>query len=353
MLHSDSWAMAYSLNKQADRLTAIADAKINKLRATRNFAPVKRNVRARVTDQGWFGKGHPFPTFNQVIEEMADIPSHQFSCTDLDLLFSAFFVFGKVVSSQPDVIGMPATWQHVFTFADVQTSPEVIYTTLLEQIGDGSTPGYRRKLIGAWLSQFGLNGQMNDHVALSRQGAARAYKVEGVATLPAAPTAASFLITKRTKLSIGSPAAVNVDGKWSQFSIEVNQNPAPKSRSGQPVGEEKYVERADVGKQTVSGNVIVELSDTFRDFYLLDQDVALTIEMLSEDLTEAGGLTIGAKLEIPLLKVVSEDFSEDDKTTMLTLSLDEGSVLKKDAATAPVTLTVTTNIDNTELGVAA
>jgi len=61
--HTRSYEQLFSLNKQSQIRLPVTNARINKQRSIRTFAPIREERNAIVSDQAWFGKGHSHATF--------------------------------------------------------------------------------------------------------------------------------------------------------------------------------------------------------------------------------------------------------------------------------------------------
>jgi len=349
---SRSLKHVFALKKQSDIGTAVVDANVDFQRGEIEFAPWQRNRDVSVHDQGFYGKGN-FATFNELLHQSYEIASTTRPASDLDLLWMLVYSMGGLASVQPDPVGEPNQWKHTITFADIGTSPEVDYTSFLEQMGDGSTPGHKIKGTGAWVGSCQMTGTFGDFIQASFSGGIRK-TATSAAALPAGVTAASLLNINRTKLLLGpSGAPVNIDGAWVGFDITVNQNPEMKLRSGQPVGEEELIERVDRGDQSVTGSITVEFADVKRNFFLNETIAAIEIEMISKTKISggAGTIPISAKIILPNLVFDAESWSEEGRTSTLELTLAEQSILEV-GATQPITIEIITEIDDVEILVA-
>lgn len=341
---SYSWIQAFSLNKQADAGTAVADAKVNKLRSTQGYNPSMLSNDVILTDADWHGKGHSWPTFRSIERKHYVLPSQQRPCSDLDLLWCLGYVMGADAPTQPDALGKPTQWQHVITFQPLATQPEVKYTSLLEQFGDGSSPGLKRKLIGAWLETVNLQIQLGQFINLNFQGAYRESAVSA-ATLPATVTAAHLFNAARTTLSFGPDPAPDISAKWAAINLTFTQTPDAKLRAGASAGEETLVQRADVGNQRVTGSILLEFEDTFRDYFHDQDELEATITLNSLD--EVEGDPASCAITIPVIYAAGEGHSEEGRTSMIELTLDESGILK--GAGDYVSATFITDINATDM----
>jgi len=349
---SRSLKHAFSLNKQTSIITAdaVIDANISKLRGTIEFAPYTKNREASVHDQGFFGTGSNFASFNELLQKSFLIASSTRPASDLDLIWMLAYSMGGHAVVQDDPVGEPNQWNHTITFADIATSPEVDYTSVLEQMGTGATPGHKFKGIGVWLASTQIQAAFGDFVRASFTGGIRNL-VTSAASLPSAITTAALFNINRTTLAFGAVGGpVNIDGRWVSFDLTFAQNPAMKFRSGQVVTEEELIERVDRGDQTVTGNLTVELRDTERNFYLNETAAAVTIELISKTIITGGSsVPVKCTITIPEMIITGESFSEEDRTTLLELEISEQSVLKTGAG-QPVTIVIDSeNVDNTEI----
>lgn len=338
---------AFSLHRQTDVLTQVADGDITYQRGDIDFSPFGHENIAAVSDNQHFGKD-PWPTYRTVLHRANMINSRERAASDLDLLFALGFVMGGHVAAQPDALLLPNTWTHTLTWVAHGTKPQMDYTSFLELVGSGSNPGYKEKLIGAWISQATISSDVpgGDHVKIAFEGGARE-RATSSATMPTAVSAASLMKGSITQLSFGNAGAeANVDGSWSAFELEFNSNPTRVLRTGQPTGEEELIERADRGQQSLTGSITFELGDTnFRQKFLAATEVGVVITLQSDDQVDSNPKTVS--ITIPHIQIAAADIGQVEESFSYTIELDETSVLRK-SGDEPVTVVVTSDIDNTE-----
>lgn len=337
---------AFSLLRQTDIQTAVADGDITYQRGDIEFAPFGYEEIAAVSDAQFFGKD-PWGTFRERLHYANVISSRTRPASDLDVLWALAFVMGGLSSSQPDALLLPNTWAHVLTFVAHGTKPEMDYTSFLELLGSGSNPGYKQKLVGAWLNKATISSEFGDFVKIAFEGGARE-AASSSATMPSGVSTASLMKANVTQLSFGNTGAEsNVDGRWASFSLDFNTNATRVLRSGQPTGEEEFIHRVDRGQQSVTGNIVFELEDTaFRQKLLAATQVGLTITLRSDDTVDSARKSIA--IAIPRIKIPAEAKGQIEESVSWTLTLDETSILRGGGA-EPVTVTVTTDIDDTEI----
>ena len=352
-IHSDSWSFVYSLNKQSDIGTAIVDAKVQYIRPIDGVSPVSI-VKQTISDANHSGKGNSHPSYFRVGGESFEIGSQARDCTDHELAMALFMVFGAVASVST---GAPIHWEHTFTLQAIAASPESLYTTFMEQLGDGTAPGYKRKIVGAWLDQMTIDipAARDSFCKLTWQGRARQLVAAGGITVPSAVTPASFMLPAYTTLKFGEAAAPVISSKGISGSLTFNKNSQPKNRWGNPTGEELLIARADVGRQQVTGSLTFELDDVLRQHFIDDDTLEIILTLVSDDQTGTSGVPKKCEITLPAVKIGSEGFGVEDQTMTYTVNFPEGAVLKKDGATEPVTVVLftDTDIDDAELGVAA
>lgn len=337
---------AFSLVRQTDIQTAVADGEITKQRGDLTFSPFGLETIAKVSDAGHFGKD-PFATYVERLHIANVLGNRERPCSDLDALFTLAFVMGGHAASQPDALLLPNTWEHVLTWVPHGTKPEMDYTSFLELVGSGSNPGYKEKLVGAWIARCTLSATFGDFVKIAFEGGARE-RASSAAAMPSGVTVASLMKANLTQLSFGDAGSeANVDGKWASFSLEFNTNPTRVLRSGQPAGEEEYIHRVDRGAQLLTGNVVFELENTaFRSKLLNATEVGLIINLRSDDEVDSERKSIN--IAIPHIKIADEEKGQIEESISWTMQLDETSILRKDGD-EPVTVTITTDIDDTEI----
>ncbi len=347
-LNAIGWKTAYSLNKQSDIKTVIGDAQIDQMRDQEDFAPVTVERITRAGNRTHWGRGTQEATYDLTTQKLYRINAQTRPATDLDIAFAFGFVMGGLANSQPDALLLPNTWEHIFTWQDIAAATtERVYTSMLEEFGGGSAPGYRKKLTGVSIDQLTLRGEMGQLAMLSFQGTARKYATEASATLPAAITPASLFKVQRSTLKFGSTPAPAATVKWLAFEINLNANTEVQFREGQTASEEELMERMDTGLQDHSGSIVLELDDVYRAHMTdEDQDLQLEITLTSDD--QVDSVDKSFVLDIQKLGIASEAFGLDGRTVTYTLTFDPASILVP-AAGAIISGVLTTDIDDTEL----
>lgn len=345
--HAHGTTQSFSLFKQTDASTTITDARLNKITPIRDQQLSNPVYNARVSDLGWFGKGFPFATFSDPLQKYFEVPSAVRSGSDLSLLWALSQVMGADTITQPDAIGSPNTWQHVITWQDIVSAPEPIYTTILEEVGGGTSPGWSYTLEGMVINSVTLSGNMDDHVTVSYDGFSRNFVTNSTANPPGTLTTESYFKTQRAAITYGaagSPATISA--KVISWSVTFNRNASRKWRAGQPSGQELLMARADVGQQEVSCELVLETEDTFQNYMLNDTTVELNITLSSEDQVDSADKT--CLIELPNMKVGSSvPGGLEDFTLITTQSMPASEVLQTDGD--PVArVTITSDIDNTE-----
>lgn len=345
-LSSKSLRHAFSLNKQTDAETAVSDGAITYQRGSLGFAPFSMQHEAVVSDQDHYGKAN-FGTFREVLHKSYVLGQQERPASDLDCLFALAFVMGGHAAAQGDPVGEPNTWQHTLTWKDLGTNPEVDYTSFLEQMGNASNPGHKFKFVGVWISEATISGEFGDFVTLSFSGGARELATSS-ATMPSATSTAALLKINLAQMSFGNSGSLsNIDKRWVSLSLTFSQNPAMKLRSGAPSGEEELICRTDRGNQRLTGSITLELEDTaFRQKFLAATEVGLTLRLQSAVQTDSANHYV--EIQIPKIQIASEAFGEEDLQATYTITLDETSIIDGPSA-EPVTVIVSTDIDNTEV----
>ncbi len=344
---SRSLQSAFSLLRQTDVQTAVADGSVDKLRAIIDFAPFQRDRRVSVNDQPWFGRGNNFASFNELLAQSFTMAAQSKAASDLDVLFAAAFVCGAHSAVQPNPVGLPNTWRHDITWAPITTSPEVDYTSFLELLGDTSGTGAKTKYTGVWLGELSISGAFGDFINLSYNGGARR-AIDSAAAMPAAVSAASLFVISRSIVRLGAnPTPVAIPKRWVSFDLTWNQTPEIKDRNGQPAGQEELLCRVDRGDQVLTGSIGLEFEKSFRDFYRDETLISVEIELVSKDTVDSNAKIM--KIIIPSIRFDSEAWSEEGRTAILTLTLGDGSILDTGASNEPMKIELTTDIDDTEI----
>jgi len=347
-ISSTSWKLYFSLNKEAAFGVTVADAALDFMRPVQNFAPMRWQDAARQNDAAWYGKP-PFPTFNERMQFAPELVAQVSAATDLECLYAIAYVMGGHAAAQGDPVGEPNTWQHTMTWQDSSATPEPDYTSIMGQLGTGSTPGWRKKLTGLWLRSMTLSGERDNFVLLNWEGQGADWADAATPVPPTAVTAASLFKTQFATLKLGAPAAPSISAEVISFALTLNNNAVPKYRLGQAAGKEQKPARAEIGFQQTTGNLVVEVKDTTEDFFELGTKLEAEILLTSEDVIPTDLTAISLKITIPKLIVTSIDYGEEDRTAILTLNFDEGAILKKDGSTEPITILLNTAIDNVKI----
>jgi hypothetical protein len=347
IVNARDYKFVFSLNKQTDIRTAVADANLKYMRSLRAFNPATLN-RTAIGDRAWFGKGHPFATFYDEISKSYAIPATERSATNLEAVHALAYCMGKVVTTQPNSGSAPNEYQHVITWQPTTTNKEVLYTSFGEVMGSE----WKKTLVGGWVSSVTLNGIRTDHVTMSWDGGARNME-DGLWTEPSAVSAASFFKTLCGNVKLG-----NADGVLEDISVDVlswtctfNQDPQLYFMMGDSTGQCSYLTYVLVGQQTFGGSCVVQVANKYRNRILNETMSEMEIYAYSKD-TINGGNRHMLKIKIPNFVVASEAMGLDGNTVAYTMNFNEEATLKLNTDEV-VEVTMLTNIGTTELLVAA
>jgi len=348
-VHAISQVLGFSLNRQTDATTPVVDAKINKIRSFsgQQIPTVVDNV--RVSDAGDSGKGDPFATFSLAVQRSVDIPSAQRRASDLDLLFALGNVMGAVSSAQPNPTTMPLLWEHTFVWQPVGDNSEAVYTTLIDQAGNPAADGWKKRITGVVLSQMAINGSVDDLTNLTWQGLA--IKMEDV-TLPVlgSVTPASFFKPVNATLAFGSNPAPDVSAKMSSFSLNLNRDPNLVWRAGQPISNTGFPLQADVGVQQATFGATLDVDNAQRLLAINDTEVEAVLTLISPDLVNGENKKV--TITIPNAKMVEAPNNVNGQRVTNQIAINNDSIIKAPGG-QPITIVVTTDIDNSELLVVA
>lgn len=343
IVHSDTYSFAYSLNKQADMATGLADGALNKNRSMRNFGPITKEP-VHITDRNWFGKGHGWSTFADRVTELYRIPAQERSATALETLYAAAFVMGKDTAGGSSG---PSGYTHSIEFQDPTTNTEVLYTSVGEAMGSE----FKNKLTGAWINSFTLTGNRADHVVISFEGQGR--KLETSTFTVPALTATAFYKTLYGTVSFGATGGpTDISAQVLSWNFTANQNAQPMFLMGNSAGDEMRLSKCLIGKQSANASAVVFVSSTFRNFFLNEQYVALTLVLKSPDVVAVGGAQHSCTITIPKMLIASEAFGLEGSTVAYTLNFTEDYLIY-DGVNPTVKLDFVTNIGTTELLVEA
>ena len=333
--HSRTWELAFSLNRQSDIRTGVANALINKERSVRTFAPIKE-VKQRISDRQWYGKGHSFPTFSDQITRYYELGTVERSATLVETLYAVAMVMGGLQSSQSG-----AEWTHAVSWQSLATNKEVVYTSLIEKVG----AEYQKKLTGAYIESVTITGDRADHVKLSMTGAGRQY-VDNAAAMPGITTS-PFLKTLYGLVSFGAAGApADISVEVLSFNLTISQNPQRFFLMGNSAGEEMLLSKVLIGDQTVSGQVTIFINATHRNRFLNQDDCELRIICKSPTMIAVSPHMM--TIQLPHFVISEEAFSEEGQTIAYQMNFNEESVLKPGVAEQCV-VTFVTDIPATEL----
>lgn len=335
--------MAFSLFKQSAIGTPVDTGDINRMLPYRTFAPSVQEFPDAISDKDWYGKGHSFATFWDPITKQVMMASREFSLSNLSALFAPAMVMGNVATTNPNT-GQMSVYAHKFTFQDPTVSEECIYTTMIEKMGGV----YQRIISGAVIEQFTFNGIRTDHVTVAWQGFAR--KMAADATSMPAMIAQSFFKTIKGTFKFGDSgqALTNVSTKVVSWNLTVTQNPSKWWMPGSAAGEEDLLQKAKIGKQGASGQIVILLEDsTQKDLFEAKTECALEITLQGDQIGSTG-MYYQVLIEIPHLKIPSETFAEEQDQVTYTIPFTEESILK-DASDDYLAITVQTDEDDAEL----
>lgn len=341
-VNTREYQFAFSLNKQADIGSVLNVGAINKLRPIRTFAPIVEEHPAVVSDQAWFGKGHSHPTFRDRIQRQYVMNAQERSATALEALYAAAFVMGNVVTIQPDSGGSPNEYQHTITWQDQAVNKEVLYTSVAEAMGTE----FKKLLVGAWVDEFTMTGNRDDHVTISWTGGGRQYK-DTTFTFPTISSSA-FYKTLYGLVSFGlADSPLDISAEVLSWTITVSQNPQLMWLMGNTAGAEDLLTEVLSGDQTVTGNFVVKVNALHRDRFLDQDTVELHLILKSPTVIDNNQHQLTIKLHN--LKIASEDWGEEGQTVAYTLNFDQESVLKAEPDEHLTFLFDFIDIDNSEL----
>lgn len=343
--HAHSHILAWSLNHQSAVGSEVLDANIQYMRPVKEMRAWTIN-KLSVSDQGHFGKGHEFATSSQALRQSYELASANRFATDLDVLMAARFVMGAVASSQPDAIGSPNTYEHAITFQAVTTN-EPAYASFIEYMHDGADPGWEYKYSDACITEFSLSGQNDDNVNLAWQAIALT-RADETASVPSAVSTASVFKSQRAALSFGAEgAAATISAKLLTWNLTVRNQAGIKWRAGQASGIASG-SRIDIGERQVTFTAQLELDDTERILFENHSECVLTLTLSSDDQVDSADKTI--VISIPHLVLTDESFGQEEFTITWNMTMNESGLLLQ-GGDEPLTITISTDIDDSEIGV--
>jgi Phage tail tube protein len=344
IVNSREFSFAFSLNKQTNMETAVANAALNKLRSLRTFSPITE-VPANITDRQWYGKGHSHPTFVDKLTKQYTLAAQERSATSLEALYAAAYVMGDVASTQPDDYANPNEWQHVVKWQNPATTKEVRYTSVGEAMG----AEYKKVLGGCWINSLTLTGNRADHVMLSYEGGGRHY-ADGSFDVPEL-TEASFFKTLHGSVRFGAADALSdISVEVLSWNLTISQNAQLFYLMGNPSGQKDLLSKVLIGDQTVSGSCVIFMNVNHRNRFLNDEVVELEINAVSPDVIDTNPHSL--KVQIHNFKIATEAIGEEGQTVSYTLNFGDDTVMKI-GSDEHLTLTFISDIDDSELLVAA
>lgn len=340
--------MAFSLNKQSSIGVAVADAKVDRMLPYRTFAPSTQDFPNMISDKDWFGKGHSFASFWDPITKQVTIPNREFSLSNLSALFAPAFVMGKLVTTQPGSAG-GSVFDHKFTFQDPITNPETLYTSFIEKMGSV----YQRKIRGAVIEQFTLNGVRTDHVTVAWQGYGQ-IMATSAAAMPTLSVNNTFFKTIKGAFTFNQSgeADVVVSTRVLAWNLTVTQNPSKFWLPGNNPGEELFLTKNKVGKQGASGSMTFLFEDaTEKTLFEANTECELRIELAGDEIGVTGEY-YGVTIRIPHFKIPSESFGQEQDQVSYTMPFTDQTILKPNAVDDYISISVRTDEDATKLLVA-
>lgn len=314
---------AFSLFRQDDLATPLFAADINRATPFRGFAPTVPENSASIGDSAWYGKGHSFATFYDVINRRYVLGSREYSMSDLSALFAFGMIMGKVQSTQT----FAGVWDHKFTYKEPSTDadgPDCVSTTFMEKLGGEGQFLYS----GVVLNEVAVTGRRNDHVTLSWSANARK-RISNSSTFPGI-SSVSYMKTLRAQFVFGDEDAspeVDISAEVLDFELRLAQNPDWLWMPGTTAADEVLCSRVLVGKQGATGSL-----RTFVDanrIALFDNNTSCKLRItclgsVMADLTHYKTVTI----EVPHLNISAIALNEEGNTMALQCSFTEDTILK-------------------------
>jgi hypothetical protein len=270
---------------------------------------------------------------------------------DVDLCFEEIgrdllLAFGKVVTSQPDGVGSPSVYQHVFSPMDVSVSRQLPVTTLIEQLGSAID----RKFPSMALGQLGLRGEGSQRLqeSLSFQGSGKIVTPSGLTGADITGLHYAYESQCTLKLDDGSvitnmasaPQRVN---SWSfeianQFLADDGYRPgaAAFQTSGNPDSGEVRTEML-LGDQgfNLGFNVRLLSNDGLLAYLLAQTNLIFTIDILGGAIDS----TYNRKLSIKAYKAPFKAVKVGDRNGLVSLDINS-NVLFDNATSKDVEITL-------------
>lgn len=334
---------AFTLTKQPALETACQTADINKRTSCEEFSPGALEDDVRITDAEHYGKGHNWATYSEVLLRKASLGTRKHSLSDMLAMYAVGMVMGKVATTSP----FAGVYDHVFTFkepASDEDGVDCISTSIIEKVGGAGQYLYS----GVVTPQVTITGGAGaDHVKLTYNQIARKRAVD-VTSLPAL-SSLSYMKFLRSTIMFGaqtdSPETM-VSDEVISFEVMLNQNPDFWALPGVAEADELFYSRATVGKQTASGRI-----STFIDparIALFENDTVCKARITMVGSTITGSYKRTVTIDIPYLKLAAATPAAERNMIKTDLTFDENTVLKS-GSTEPVTVTVRSAIDDTEI----
>lgn len=338
---------AFSLNKQSAIGTGITPSQINKALPQRGYAQTMLEFPDSVSDKGWYGKGHSFATFQDVIDQLIRVPSREFSLTPVGALHAAAFVLGSLSSTQPSTAAAPTVYDHSFTFQNPTTNPNCLTTSCLEKVGGE----YQNLISGLVVNMFQLKADRKDHVTIAWEGFGRK-QATNATTMPAL-TASSFFKILQGDIRLGASGgsyATNISTEVLSMDLKFTQNAKPWFLPGAASQQESLMSKALIGDQLCSGTLVCFIDSARRNLFINRTECELRLTLVGDAI--AGGYYNQIQITFPHVKIATEGFSVIDDQIAYTFNFSEETIFKG-TSDPYVTVAVRAAIDASELLVSA
>ncbi len=214
------------------------------------------------TNADEFGKGHPYPTRQDMMKWDAPF-KRRFKCSVEALGWLGSLALGNVVTTQPNAAGNPTVYKHTMKPFVVSSVNDLPSTSIVEQTNDFRT----KKYPGIIVANLMLSGEGVNWVNLESDVYGSGKQLAFAGSIPAL-TVVNYLRTHEAKLELGEygQALVNISSDLKKWSLKWDN--APELEDGYFPGSGTQVTDSPstgaVRGRVERGTPKLELSITFR-----------------------------------------------------------------------------------------
>jgi hypothetical protein len=326
---------AFSSKKQSDYDTKVSDGDLTMTHPVREVRPAEITKEMR-SDREAVGKGHEFATSQWEVARSTAL-TRVVDGSSYILGWLMAFAMGKVVTTQPDAVYAPNTYQHVFTFFDPDVTGTAMLptTTIVEKVT--AAAALKRYLWSMAVSSLTISGEGFEHLSASADLLGSGKTTASTLSMPAMPTL-SYLTSNKATVKLGDASEV-VTTRVRSWNVAINND--PKDARGYFPSSGIYRGRLEIGARSAIPALVLDLDATsdLLDDFLANTEVAL--ELLCEGDTIESTYKHSIKFEFPDLIYSAMPIDEADGVYTYGVTFSEEGVLYKTGASPAPLLQVT------------